>query len=556
MKYTIKQINKCIIHLLLGRRHKSDKIVQQTPTKVIVNAYCTLKLPARRKQNNYASNLGTYDSNISGTRTVTKTKIKHDMSYLFLILFFAINLNCTKLLDVDSPITNTNGENVFDENSSAIAVLTGIYTNMSKSDINTGTGWLTNISFTTGLTSDELELFDKSISYYVQYYANNISPEENTWAYIYKMIFISNSAIEHIPAGKLLSPQIRSQLLGEAKFIRALCYFYLTNIYGDVPLAITSDYKTNSLLPRSSITEIYTQIIKDLQDAKALLSENYIANDGVSETDERIRPNKSAASALLARVYLFREKYAEAELESSSLIDNHNLYELVEIGSVFLMNNREAIWQLQPVGTAANKTANTRDGQVFKLLPSWPQIGVPVSLSERLASSFEAHDLRKINWIDSIIVNGKTFYYPYKYKIGLENEPTKEYATVLRLGEQYLIRAEARIQLGKISEGISDLNIIRKRSTDLSAVPAEQFTQLSLSLSKAAALLAVENERRHELFTEWGHRWFDLKRTGRADQVLGIIKPGWQSTDQLFPLPANEIIGNPNLVGHQNPGYN
>jgi hypothetical protein len=106
-----------------------------------------------------------------------------------------------------------------------------------------------------------------------------------------------------------------------------------------------------------------------------------------------------------------------------------------------------------------------------------------------------------------------------------------------------------------VAEGIEDLNIIRRRATDLNATPVDQLPQLSLSLSKEDALLAVENERRRELFTEWGHRWFDLKRTGRADAVLGGVKPGWQSTDQLFPLPGNDVATNINLRGHQNPGY-
>jgi len=68
---------------------------------------------------------------------------------------------------------------------------------------------------------------------------------------------------------------------------------------------------------------------------------------------------------------------------------------------------------------------------------------------------------------------------------------------------------------------------------------------------------AIEEERLRELFTEWGHRWFDLKRTGRANDVLGLIKGiNWQETDQLFPIPASEILNNPALADHQNPGYN
>jgi len=79
----------------------------------------------------------------------------------------------------------------------------------------------------------------------------------------------------------------------------------------------------------------------------------------------------------------------------------------------------------------------------------------------------------------------------------------------------------------------------RARATPTASNP-NPLPPLSTTLSKENALLAVEQERKVELFSEWGHRWFDLKRTGRANSVLGIIKPLWQSTDILYPLPLSE----------------
>ncbi|MDD2426102.1 MAG: RagB/SusD family nutrient uptake outer membrane protein [Bacteroidales bacterium] len=75
---------------------------------------------------------------------------------------------------------------------------------------------------------------------------------------------------------------------------------------------------------------------------------------------------------------------------------------------------------------------------------------------------------------------------------------------------------------------------------------------MSTTLSKEAALAAVEQERRIELFTEWGHRWFDLKRTGRVNAVIGALKPSWTSTAALYPLPQDQLL-NSNM--EQNPGY-
>jgi hypothetical protein len=85
----------------------------------------------------------------------------------------------------------------------------------------------------------------------------------------------------------------------------------------------------------------------------------------------------------------------------------------------------------------------------------------------------------------------------------------------------------------------------------------EQLSQLPENLSMEDALTAVQEERRHELFTEYGHRWLDLKRTGSATTVLGAIKPDyWQATDTLFPIPLTDINRNPNLRNAQNEGYN
>ena len=144
--------------------------------------------------------------------------------------------------------------------------------------------------------------------------------------------------------------------------------------------------------------------------------------------------------------------------------------------------------------------------------------------------------------------NGTTFYYPYKYKKGDDYSsnppPPTEYYIVFRLAEQYLIRAEARAQQGNIGGGQADINLIRNRSGLANTIASDKGNLLS----------AVEHERQIELFAEWGHRWLDLKRTNRADQVLGAIKgASWQSTDKVYPIPQSQIQLNPFLT--QNPGY-
>jgi hypothetical protein len=117
---------------------------------------------------------------------------------------------------------------------------------------------------------------------------------------------------------------------------------------------------------------------------------------------------------------------------------------------------------------------------------------------------------------------------------------------VFRLAEQHLIRAEARAKLGNLNgtnSAESDINILRDRA-GLGPTTAQTKDEL---------LAAVGQERRVELFAEWGHRWFDLKRTGKADEVLDVVKPGWQRDDALYPIPYTERQLNPNLT--QNKSY-
>ena len=115
---------------------------------------------------------------------------------------------------------------------------------------------------------------------------------------------------------------------------------------------------------------------------------------------------------------------------------------------------------------------------------------------------------------------------------------------VFRLAEIYLIRAEAAMNLNKFSDAKADINIVRIRA-GLSNILANDLSSLKL---------AIEQERRAEFFCEWGHRWYDIKRTGRANTILSPLKGAtWQSTDTLWPIPQQEINLNPSLS--QNQGY-
>ena len=126
----------------------------------------------------------------------------------------------------------------------------------------------------------------------------------------------------------------------------------------------------------------------------------------------------------------------------------------------------------------------------------------------------------------------------------MPNATPSEYYMVLRLTEQYLIHAEASAEQNKLADAIADINLIRRRAG---------LPDLPDSLDQAQTLSAIMQERRIELFAEWGHRWLDLKRTGQADAVLGPIKTTWQTNAQLYPIPLSELQSDSKLT--QNAGY-
>jgi len=490
-------------------------------------------------------------------------KIKPGLMYggiIALILFVAPG--CNKWAAVPAPVNSLNSVNVYTTNTTAAAVLTNIYARMSQNGIDfAGAGFMDmsdlTLSVIPGLSGDELTLFDSQNTGLEPYYTNSMTGStfsiQNTfWNNGYNLIFICNSALEGLEGSTTLTPAVKQQLLGEVYFMRAFYYFYLVNLYGDVPLVLNTDYKTNATLARTSKDKVYQQIIADLKQAQSLLSANYLDATVTKTTTARVRPTKWAATALLARAYLYTKDYPDAEIQASAVISNSSEFSLVDLNDVFLANSNEAIWQLQPVGTDIN--SNSGEGMFFILPDGGPNPVNPVFLSDDLVNSFETGDLRKDDWTANTTDGTTTFYYPYKYKIGFVDAPAQEYMMIFRLGEQYLIRAEAEAQDNKLAAAVNDLNILRTRARGPN--PGD-LPALSTSLGQQAVLDAVAHERQVELFTELGHRWFDLKRTGKIDAVMSTVAPQkgitWNTNWQLYPIPTPELQKDQKLI--QNPGY-
>lgn len=448
-----------------------------------------------------------------------------------LVLFAATS--CDEFIEIDGPKTEITSNIVFSNDAAATSAIRGIYSLMTSSQSFTNG----EIERYTGLSSDEL-FNHSSRNEQQQFYFPSLTSLNGVvhgvfWREAYKYINNANAVIEGLSKSTSLSNGTRTQLEGEAKFIRAFCHFYLVNLFGDVPYVTTTDYRKNSTEVRLTVTEVYTRIVADLIDAKNLLAADYSFSN-----NERSQPNRYAAMALLARVYLYSGRWAEADQEASTIIDNTVDFELEELDNVFMSNSKEAIWQLQPV-VPEKSTAQAR---IFLLFNKPTE----VSLNPDFVTAFETGDERRSAWVGEFSDATGTYYYPWKYKVYSGNTLT-EYAMVLRLAEQYLIRAEARAQLMNLSGAVEDIDILRQRA----GLPLIQDTEPGIS--QEDLLASIAHERKFELMAEWGHRWLDLKRTESTEATLGAIKWDWQQTDELYPIPQSERLLNPALT--QNPGY-
>jgi starch-binding outer membrane protein, SusD/RagB family len=469
----------------------------------------------------------------------------HSLFFLVVLAIFIGMSGCKKFIGVPPPVTQLVTANVFDDNATATAAQVAIYTSMES-----GTGF--TIEQYTGWSSDELleyaggSGFDNDLFTNDLTSANDANSFNAVWSNPYNLIYQENAIIQGLQQYSGVTATVRQQLTGEAEFVRAFQYFYLVNLFGDVPLITTTNYQVSSVASRTPRIDVYQQIIQDLENAEGLLSSNFLDATDTVVTNQRVRPTKWAALAMLARVYLYTGNWSGADSAASAVIANSSFFTLDSLDSVFYSNSTEAIWQLMPPPI----NYYTIDGYFFILTGAPNTTSADCSVSNILLNAFESGDQRRTAWVDSISVAGTTYYYPYKYKAGRSSTVQTEYDMVLRLAEQYLIRAEAEAEgVGNgLSAAIADLNIIRKRA-GLGPTTAS---------SQAQVLNAIQHERQVELFTEWGDRWFNLKRTNSIDSVMTIVNPikdgsGWQSSQQFYPIPLTDVLNDRNLT--QTPGY-
>lgn len=449
---------------------------------------------------------------------------------LIAIVSLVLLPSCKKFLTAEMPGNQLVSATVFTNDQTAIAAQLAIYARME------GDGLAYQQILNMGLSADEYTNY--STAYFnIDIVNNNVSTDNGIvltlWTNYYKYIYQANAVLEGVSKSETLSDTVRIGLEGEARFVRAYCYYYLCTLFGDVPLVTGTDYRVNAQLARSPLIDILNFIKEDLETATPLLPVSYFSAAN-TVTTEKVRPNRYAAQTLLSRVYLISKQWDKAEAAASSVIAG-NFQLLTNLDAVFLKNSTEAIWQYQSVVPGYN----TYPGAQL-ILTTTPNLA---ALDTQFVKQFTSIDKRKASWIKSITVAGRTYYYSNKYKVK-QSTSISEYSMVFRLPELYLIRAEARQMQGNLPGAEQDLNTVRLRA-GLSALSG---------LTPEALFDSIQKERRLELFSESGDRWLNLKRTGQVDNILSQVKgSNWSSTDALYPIPLAEITRNNRLT--QNAGY-
>ncbi|WP_121967278.1 RagB/SusD family nutrient uptake outer membrane protein [Myroides sp. N17-2] len=452
---------------------------------------------------------------------------------LFYICLTTIVLQaCDSFIDTDLPNDKINTQDVFKDIYTTKAALNDIYAQIRQNSVLSGDQ--KGLGFLISLYTDDLNSMARPNSNNGFYEMNNNLITANNeainsiWNTNYKIIYNLNSFIDGLGSSTYIPEDQKKTLLAEAYFLRALIYYYLVQLFGDIPYTKTTDYNYNNKINKTNYNLVLNNIENDLIFALQGLSNTYRSN-------ERIYPNKATANLLLSKLYLLQKNFSKAEEITTELILDKT-YELeTDISRTFKKNAKSTLWQFSPQESSlATQEAYT---YIINTLPVTTH-----HLSSNIISLFEPTDTRFKNWVNSIDKEQEKWFYNFKYKNKTNN--TDEYSIIMRLEEAYYVLIESLIYQNKTREAIHYMNVLRQYRN----LPSIQMEQSASSLLK----IMLEDSRL-EFFCEHGHRFFDLKRNNKLE-IIQVTKPNWKSIHTLFPIPEKEILLNPNLLP-QNNGY-
>lgn len=482
--------------------------------------------------------------------------------FLFLIVALSGLNSCEKFLELEPSsqgiaVTNTTGDSIlFKSASEAEAALAGAYADFKNEyyqlDYYVNGDAQSDDAYAGGDNPANFQIDE----YKIDATNSNVSRD---WRYLYATIGKCNTVINNVGAvtDPNLSASRKQEILGEASFIRAFMYFQAVQLWGDVPLQL-KEVKTisaanlESIYPqifpaRATQTEVYAQIIADLETALAHVR---------TTAPHKGYATKGAVNAMLAKVYATQEphdwnkvkQYCDAVVAGGyTLLSDYD-----QLWNNANENSAEAIFEINYEGGSSDGNWGTK---IFRGL-DWKKFNLPAN---DLLAAFDAEgdQKRKNASVIFLDVSGKwsdSHYpqtrYPFINKWHNFQEGSNQNYIFIRLADILLLKAEALNELGDPAGAAALVNQIRTR-VNLKATAAT---------TQADMRLAIEKERRLELAFE-GHRWYDLKRTGRAIAVMNAAKGannenlGYNLTPGrlVWPIPQAELDKNSKLV--QNSGY-
>ncbi|AXY78517.1 RagB/SusD family nutrient uptake outer membrane protein [Paraflavitalea soli] len=484
--------------------------------------------------------------------------------YALLITLLLVTISqaaCDKMLDEKPKATLELGQltpDILDQ------TLVGVYEPLTRSR---GRLWESTVGLGLELMSDYADGGPTQVAW-SNY--NNIMNNPNAlgqpWTTLYEAIGRANYLIVALDANTTLATDLKDKAYGEARFVRAICYFFAVRVWGKVPMRLKPIINSGDVaLAKSDIPVIYNQIIEDLKFAEGVLP---------NKTGAPGRATKGAAKVALADVYLTQGDNQKARDKAKEVIDNKATYgynlepSLATVYSPTLPTNMEDVFSLKfsqfldRGSFMASYWADSK-AKAAGYSVSGNKFGGIISVAP-LIKNWDVKDLRRqFSLYDTYVINGATVKAEiepdiYDLRLGKYKDPNAPIDTgngndfyLYRYADALLIFAEAENKLNGPAAAYDAINIVRRRAYGVSLDVPSALADLPAGLSQTAFDDMVFRERGYEFIGE-AKRWFDMVRTGRAAQLItevrGLIKqPVRKPTPSrfLFALPDVELQNNP-----------
>ncbi len=475
---------------------------------------------------------------------------------LILFLLFATTTFSCKDFLVLTPEYQISDQNFYRSQNDYTTALTGVYGTFR------GLFSSSSVIYMTELSTDNTEIqWSSPTTDEMQMDQNGVTSTntfvQSVWTTCLVTISRSNAILNRID-GADFDATAKSQIKGEAKFLRAYSYFYLVQLFGNVPI-INQSFSSPAQVAAADLAlkprdEVYKVILADLAEAETLLPATLNA--------DKTRASRMTVKALLGKIYLTQKNYDLAATKLKEVIDGKSYSLAANYQTLFTNGNNNLAESIFEIQFTSGRSLGNNYSAVFTpaitsmaIFPNNLQGSGRITPTLELIRAYDAGDARKaVSVNDSVtLIGGRKSYSRYGLKFvdfrAIDLSDGSITFIPLRYADVLMMYAEGLNEQGKPADALLYINQVRQRA---------KLANLT-GLNQADLRLAIEKERRVEFLYE-GHRWFDLVRTGRVQTVMNAhyanLKLSFKVDDfeLLFPIPQNEVDLNPTLV-KQNPGY-